>query len=197
MLERGELFACPVEIAADTTRTMVRPFAGKALGRALDNRAYAVANISATTQVLLFSPGNFYRQSVLNAMPNVEVNLAKDDSLTRIERKARRHDVVIFDRVQAPMLPAGNFLLLGTVPPDVGFQATGSVVQPRIQGSGDSALMRGVDLTGVRIDEALKIPIQAASPGLQRLIWSADSELALALLDPHKRMVVLGFDLNQ
>jgi hypothetical protein len=95
------------------------------------------------------------------------------------------------------MVPAGNFLLLGTVPPDVGFQATGSVVQPRIQGSGDSALMRGVDLTGVRIDEALKIPIQAASPGLQRLIWSADSELALALLDPHKRMVVLGFDLNQ
>ena len=117
--------------------------------------------------------------------------------LDNIEREARRHDVVIFDRTPAPALPAGNFLLLGALAPNLPFQATGSVIRPNIQGSGESALMQGVDLTGVRIDKALKIPLQRASAGTQRLFWSADSELALALLDEHKRVVVLGFDINR
>ena len=32
------------------------------------------------------------------------------------------------------------------------------------------------------------------SPGLQRLLWSTDTELALALVDGHRRIVYLGFD---
>jgi len=208
MLERRQLFARVVEVGAGATRTLVMPFKGKALGRAtatididddlsLDNRAYAVANIIDTTQILLFSPGNFYLQSVLSALPNVQVNLATSASLANIEREALRHDVVIFDRIQAPVLPAGNFLLFGTLAPDLPFQSTGSVFQPEIQGTGNSALMQGVDLTGVRIDEALKIPHQLSSPGTHRLFWSADSELALALIDERKRVVLLGFDLNR
>jgi Ca-activated chloride channel family protein len=208
MLERRQLFARAVEVAAGTTRTLVMPFAGKSLGRAtasikidddlpIDNQAYAVANISDSTHVLLFSPGNFYLQSVLSALPNMQVDLATAEQLTNLEREARRYDVVIFDRVQAPVLAAGNFLLLGNIAPNLNFQSTGSVFQPHILGTGDSALMQGVDLTGVRIDEALKIPLQRSSPGLQRLFWSTDSELALALLDERKRMIVLGFDINR
>jgi hypothetical protein len=187
---------------------MLMPFTGRAFGRATasididddlssDNRAYAVANVSDTTHVLLFSPGNFYLQSVLSALPNVQINLATAASAENIEREARRHDVVIFDRTPAPALPAGNFLLLGALAPNLPFQATGSVIKPDIKGSGESALMQGVDLTAVRIDEALKIPLQRASASTQRLFWSADSELALALLDEHKRVVVLGFDINR
>ena len=208
MLERRQLFARSVEVAAGTTRTLVMPFAGKARGRAtarvkydddlsIDNQAYAVANISEPTHVLLFSPGNFYLQSVLSALPNMQVDLASAEQLSNIEREAQRYDVVIFDRVQAPVLAAGNFLLLGNLPPNLDFQSTASVFQPHILGSGDSALMQGIDLTGVRIDEALKIPLQRSSPGLQRLFWSADSELALALLDERKRLIVLGFDINR
>ena len=208
MLERRQLFARGVEVAAGATRTLVMPFAGKALGRAtasitfdddlpMDNHAYAVANISDSMRVLLFSPGNFYLHSVLSALPNVEINLATAAHLTNIEREAERHDVVIFDRVQAPVLPAGNFLLFNNLAPNLAFRATGSVLQPQILGTGDSALMQGVDLTGVRIDEALKIAPQPSSPGLQRLFWSADSELALAVLDEQKRMIVLGFDITR
>ena len=105
--------------------------------------------------------------------------------------------MVIFDRVAAPILPAGNFLLLGSLSPRLPFQSTGSVSKPDIQGIGDSALMQGVDLTGVRIDEALQIPPQTSSADIQRLFWSADSDLALALLDERKRVVVLGFDINR
>jgi len=208
VLERRKLFTRRVDVAANSTRTMLMPFTGKAFGRATasieidddlssDNRAYAVANASDTTHVLLFSPGNFYLQSVLSALPNVQINMATAASLENIEREARRHDVVIFDRTPAPALPAGNFLLLGALAPNLPFQATGSVIKPHIEGSGESALMQGVDLTGVRIDEALKIPLQRASAGTQRLFWSADSELALALLDEHKRVIVLGFDINR
>lgn len=207
-LERRELFAREITVSAQSARTIVLPFEGKALGRATarididddlssDNSAYAVANIADRTHILLFSPGNFYLESVLDALPNVEVTLADENQLANIEREARRYNVVIFDRLQPPALIEGNFLLLGTIAPNLGFQAAESVAKPGIQGVGNSALMQGIDLTGVRIDETLRIPNQTNATGTQRLFWSAEAELALAILDDRKRMVVVGFDINR
>ncbi|MFT5446813.1 MAG: Ca-activated chloride channel family protein [Gammaproteobacteria bacterium] len=211
-LERRELFNRDVEIAADSTRTLVMPFAGKALGRATasididddlpsDNRAWAVTNVTERTHVLLYTSGNFYLQSVLNALPNVELTLAPpedlENSLDNLEREARLNDVVIFDRVPVPQLPAGNFLLIGTLPPNLPVQAGGTVFNPRIQGNSDSALVQGIDLSAVRIDQALRIPPQPPSARVQRLFWDTDTELALALLDERTRIVLLAFDIAQ
>ena len=219
-LERRELFNRDVEIAATSTRTLVMPFSGKALGRASasididddlpsDNRAWAVTNVTERTHILLYTPGNFYLQSVLSALPNVELTLAsaedldhsknnsQDNSFNNLERAARFNDVVIFDRVPVPQLPAGNFLLIGTLAPNLPVQASGTVFNPRIQGNSDSALVQGVDLSAVRIDEALRIPPQPSTAGVQRLFWSTDTELALALLDERTRIVLLAFDIAQ
>ena len=58
-----------------------------------------------------------------------------------------------------------------------------------------SALMRGMDLTAVRIDEARRVVVRERVPGLQRLFWSPETDLALALLDDGLKVVYLGFDL--
>lgn len=213
-LENRELFNRDVEIAANSTRTLVMPFSGKALGRATasidldddlpsDNRTWAVTNVTERTHILLYTSGNFYLQSVLSALPNVELTVAspedlgnsQDNDLNNLERKARLHDVVIFDRVPVPQLPAGNFFLIGTLPPNLAVQSSGTVLTPRIQGNSDSALVEGIDLSAVRIDEALRIPPQPAGAGIQRLFWGTDTELALALLDERTRIVLLGFDI--
>jgi Ca-activated chloride channel homolog len=105
--------------------------------------------------------------------------------------------VVVFDGVVAPRLPAGNFLLLNTVAPGLPFSDAGRVEQPDILGRGASALMREVDLSAVRIDQARRVVIDKPLAGLQRLFWSRETDLALALLDDQLRLVYLGFDLVQ
>jgi hypothetical protein len=69
------------------------------------------------------------------------------------------------------------------------------VAEPRILGRGPSALMRDVDLTAVRITDARRVAISEPGPGLQRLFWSRETDLALALLDDGLKLVYLGFDL--
>ena len=57
--------------------------------------------------------------------------------------------------------------------------------------------MRDVDLSALRIGEARQVVIGKPHPGLQRLFWSPQTDLALALLDDSRRLVYLGFDLAQ
>jgi hypothetical protein len=104
---------------------------------------------------------------------------------------------VVFDGVAAPRLPPGNFVLVNTVAPGLPFSESGRVVRPDILGRGTSALMRDVDLTAVRIDEARRVVIRGEIPGLQRLFWARDTELALALIDGDTKLVYLGFDLSR
>jgi hypothetical protein len=138
---------------------------------------------------------------VLNALPNVELTIASAEDLDNdpgdLERQARLHDVVIFDRVPVPQLPAGNFLLIGTLAADLAVRADRTVLNPRIQGNSDSALIEDIDLSAVRIDKALRIPRQPPTAGVQRLFWAAETELALALLDERTRTVLLAFDIAQ
>jgi hypothetical protein len=55
--------------------------------------------------------------------------------------------------------------------------------------------MRDVDLTAVRIEQARRVVIGRPASGLQRLFWSAETDLAIALLDEDVKLVYLGFDL--
>ena len=202
------LFRRTVELAAQAEQTLVLPFTGPAHGQAIgrievdddlaaDNEVYAAVNPDDALRVLLFTRGNFYLESALGALPNL--NLTKRDGapVEDLPRLAANHDVIVFDGVAAPRLPPGNYLLINTVPPGLPFVDAGRQVQPRALVRGESALLRDVDLTALRIDQARGVIVDKPPPGLQRLIRSPESDLALALLGDGIRLVYLGFDLTQ
>ncbi len=207
-LNGRELFKRDLALGARAERTLVLPFSGRALGQAVaridvdddltaDNAAFAALDTLQPLRVLLFSRGNFYLESVLEALPEVALQRREWRADADLARLAREHDVVVFDGVPAPSLPPGNFLLVDTVAPGLPFSEAGRVARPGIVGTGTSALMRHVDLTAVRIGEARRVVVPAAVPGLQRLFWSGQTDLALALLDEGRRIVYLGFDLGR
>jgi hypothetical protein len=207
-LDGRELFKRTLELAAREEQTLVLPFAGSTFGQALarieadddlaaDNVAYAAVSGHERLRVLLLSRGSFYLESLLAALPNTEVSKRDGADGDDLAQLARNHDVVVFDRVAAPELPPGNFLLIDTVAPGLPFADAGRVTRPSIAGSGSSALMRNVDLAAVRIEEARRIAVDKRRSGLQHLFWSAETDLALAFIDAQRKLVYLGFDLAE
>ena len=207
-LGRRQLLERNLALPSNGTRTVVLPFRGKATGGArarvdinddlaADDEAFAVTGVDVPMRVALVSPGNFYLEHVLQALPNVEYTTHKEVDAEALRYLTRRHDVVVLDRVNAPALPTGRFVLLDSIPPGLPFSAVGTVANPRVEGRGTSTLLRGVDLGGVRIDTATRIEIAAGTEGVQRLFWSPETVLALALVDESVRVVYLGFDLER
>lgn len=211
-LNRNRLLQQNFSIEPLAEQTIVLPFRGRSIGQArasidldddlsADNQAFAVMEVDSGLQLLLIGPGNFYLESVLNAIANVSI--AKLDEIpdsTELARLARRYDVVIFDRISPEeKLPAGNYFLIDALAPELPLRDNGSVTQPLIIGKGVSSLVQTLDLSGVRIDRGRRVMSDEETTGLQRLFWSAETELALALLQEqdHIRLVYLGFDLNQ
>jgi Ca-activated chloride channel family protein len=203
-LDGRMLFRRSLELAPRGEQTLVLPFTGRAVGQAVaridveddlaaDNQAFAAVNAHDPLRVLLLTTGNFYLESVLQALPGVE--LYKSASAADITQLARSHDVVVFDGIPAPRLPPGNFFLVNTVAPDLPFADTGRTARPGMLRRGRSALMSDVDLAAVRIDEARSVVIETPSKALQRLFWSPETDLALALLHDDVKLVYLGFDL--
>lgn len=200
------LFRRSLTLAAQAEQTLVLPFTGRARGQAIgridmdddlaaDNQAFAAVNTDAPLRVLLFTRGNFYLESALEALPNLDLVRRDWSPAEDLARLALSYDVVVFDGIAAPRLPPGNFLLVNSVAPGLPFSDTGRLVRPGPLVRGQSALMRDADLTGVRIDQARRVVIDKPVAGLQRLFWSAETELALALLDERLKVVYLGFDL--
>jgi hypothetical protein len=159
-----------------------------------DDAAFAVLPAPQRRRVLLVGRGSFYLERALAALPDVD--LARSPSLPEagLAQAARRHDVVVLDRVVAPVLPAGNWLLVESVPPGLPFAGAGTVSSPAITGQGPSALLSGIDLAAVRITAARRVVRSPDAPGLQRLFWSVDTDLALAWVGGPRRVVWLGFD---
>jgi hypothetical protein len=205
-LDGRVLFQRSLALPPRGEETLVLAFTGRALGQAVgridveddlaaDNQAFAALDPHVPLRVLLLTPGNFYLESVLEALPGVE--LVKRDAAPAgdIARLARSHDVVIFDGIAAPRLPPGNFLLINTVAPGLPFADAGRAARPGALRRGRSALVRDVDLAAVRIEEARSVVTRAPPKGLQRLFWAPETDLALALLQDDVRLVYLGFDL--
>jgi hypothetical protein len=205
-LDDHVLFRRSLALAARAEETLVLPFTGRARGQATgrieveddlaaDNQAFAAVDANDPLRVLLFSRGNFYLESVLRAMPNLDLVKGNSPPAEDIARIARSYDVVVIDSIAAPQLPSGNFLLVNTVAPGLPFSDSGRLVQPGPLVRGPSALMGDADLTAVRIEQARRVIIDRAVPGLQRLFWSKETDLALALLDEGRKLIYLGFDL--
>jgi hypothetical protein len=205
-LDDHVLFRRSLALAARAEQTVVLPFTGRARGQAIgrievdddlaaDNQAYAAVYADEPLRVLLFTRGNFYLESVLEALPNLVLVKRDGSSAEDIARLALDYDVVVFDGIAAPRLPPGNFLLVNTVAPGLPFSDSGQLVRPGTLVLGQSALMRDADLTAVRVDQARRVVTENQAPGLRRLFWSPETDLALALLDGDVKLVYLGFDL--
>ena len=205
-LDDRVLFRRSLALAARAEETLVLPFTGRARGQAIgrievdddlaaDNQAYAAVSTDDPLRVLLFTRGNFYLESVLEALPNLVLVKRDGSPADDIARLALDYDVVVFDGIAAPRLPPGNFLLVNTVAPGLPFSDTGQLVRPGTLVRGPSALMGDADLTAVRIDQARRVTIDKPVPGLQRLFWSRETDLGLALLEDSRKLVYLGFDL--
>ena len=187
--------------------TVVVPYLGETAGRAranidfaddlaADNQAFAVLGADETLRVALFTAGNFYLESALAALPGAVVNTHDEAGPNRLSRAATTHDLVVLDGLDTGALPPGNYLLIDTLPAGLPFTETGPAVRrPRIEGTGASALVRGLDLAGVRIDAARRVDVDENAQRVQRLFWSAETELALAFIGDDTRVVYLGFDL--
>ena len=195
-----------VTLAAHAEETVVLPFTGRARGQAIarldldddlaaDNLAYAAVHADEPLRVLLFTRGNFYLESALEALPNLVLVKRNGSPAEDIARLARDYDAIVLDGVAAPRLPAGNFLLVNTVAPGLPFSDSGQLVRPGTLVRGQSALMRDADLSALRVDQARRVVTGKQAPGLQRLFWSPETDLALALLDGDVKLVYLGFDL--
>lgn len=207
-LDRAVVLDRELQLEPRAKQTLVVPIEGKASGaaRALiepddeldaDNRAFAVLGTDEPLRIALIGQGNYYLESAFSAMPNVEFTRLDADVEDELAHLARTHDVIVFDGVAAPLLPPGNYLLIDTAAPNLPFEIQGSVTRPAIQGKGASALVRNADLSGVRIDEARRISIDDTAANVQKLFWSEETVLALALLQSGVRAVYLGFDLRQ
>ena len=207
-LEGRTLLDRSLELKPGDQQTVVLRVEGRASGRALarievdddlaaDNQSYAAVDPNASLRVLLFTRGNFYLESVLEALPGLELAKREWSQAEDLARLAMHHDVVVFDGFDAPRLPPGNFLLIDAVAPGLPFSVAGQAQRPTIVGRGSSALMRDVDLTAVRIERAHRVAVNGAVPGLQRLFWARETDLALALIEGDVRLVYLGFDLGQ
>ena len=72
------------------------------------------------------------------------------------------------------------------------------MAHPVVEGKGTSALVRDLDLSALRIDAARRVRSGTAGAAtLHRLLWAAETPLALAFAHDDVRMVYLGFDVTQ
>lgn len=194
-----------VELPAGGRRTLVVPFSGHASGRAsahidvdddlaADNRAFAVLGIDEPLRVALHTQGNFYLESALAAVPNVLLT-RREVPGPHLARDARVHDLVVVDGGDLPELPPGAWLLIDTLPPKLPFRRSGEpVAHPLLEGQAEDPLVRELDFSALRIDSARRIEVDANTDALRRLMWSADTTLALSYARDDLRVVYLGFD---
>ncbi|MCB1741011.1 MAG: VWA domain-containing protein [Gammaproteobacteria bacterium] len=207
-LEEVELFQREVSLEARSSETLVLPFQGDPSGVAharidiedalpSDNVAQVVMPAQRPLRVLLFSSGNSVLQQALLALPAVTTRLSEIvESL--YANQVAHHDLVVFDGVEPPSLPPGRYLFIDAVPPDAPFERTGRVLDQAVEGRGRSALVRDLDITGLKVASAIRVGFrgEVEPDRVQNLFWSAQTPLALSWLDEQRRVVYLGFDLG-
>lgn len=147
-----------------------------------DDEAAAVLDPAPLPPVLLVGPGNSYLERVLALLPVARAAEARAaDPATW-----GAFGVVILDRVDPGPLPPGNYLLIGTVPPNVPAGASGTVPRPQIATwDRTDPVLRFVDLEGVRIDRALALAPQGGHvlvQGPAPLVWAYEGKGIRVLL---------------
>ncbi len=167
-------------------------------GLAADNAAQVTYGGHGPINVLLVSPGNVFLDSLFAAMPRLLVERRKKIAPGELVLLARRHDLVVLDRHTVESLPdEGRFLIFGSPPEGLPFADSGELEDVRVSGTGNAAFIEGLDFSSVKVERARRLIIDPAAAGLQRLLWSRQGDLALAVLRGGRRVVYFGFHLGQ
>ncbi|MDE0213876.1 MAG: VWA domain-containing protein, partial [Deltaproteobacteria bacterium] len=159
-----------------------------------DNRAYLSFPDERPTRVLYVGPGNPYLERLLRYFPHV--TLARIDRIPedRITEQVAAYDVVMLDRVPAPPLERGNFILMRTVPEGLGLRVAGVAPRP-VLASADAAhpLAAGVRLDGLVVRDALTL----VPEGGVTLAGSGSGPLIHAVEKGDLKALVFAFDLTR
>jgi hypothetical protein len=159
----------------------------------LDNRAYGVLSEKTQTWILLVGDGNYFLEQLLTSLPGVHVNVAPEVSQEALPQLLEANHLLIFIGVAPPRLQRGNYLLINTVPPDERFHVQGTVREPQVlDWERQHALLEFVDLTGLRIEEALALQPRGEA---RSLVDAEGTSLVSVVEQPSLRIVTLGFDL--
>ena len=122
-MDAVEIAKRDIVIEANSEVTLSLPMSGRLGKRATvqidyddaleaDNAAYMAFASSAQQRIMLYTPGNFYLETALRALPDTILDIREQADNTEVQAAARGYDVVVFDRVAPPPLDTGKFLFI-------------------------------------------------------------------------------------
>ena len=202
-LEGKTLAHQEIELGAHDRRVLIIPYDGNPEGRlvarleidddfATDNQAYLALTDQAPLRLLYVGPGNPYLSRLLRLFSHLQVTSTPHWEPELAQEKSP-FDVVIFDRVAAPALTRGNFILIDTIAPNLPLQLTGKIHNPRVLSpAANHPLTEGLSLGDLTIREALRVAPKGEGTVLAR---AAASPLLYALNKGGLRVLFVGFDL--
>jgi Ca-activated chloride channel family protein len=159
---------------------------------ATDDQADLIVSDAPTVRLLYVGPGNPFLKNLLRFFPNVEVTAAPAWEPSRAASQ-QPYDVVVFDRVSVPPLTQGNYILIDTLPPNLGLRVEGKIHNPRILSPlARHSITDGLSLGEVHVRESLR---WSAPGGGQVLARSAEAPLLVSLERGKLRMLFIAFDL--
>lgn len=141
----------------------------------IDNRAYAVLDITQRARLLLVTPGNLFLESAFTTdriEKYAEVKITQPEYLAgegyKKEAADGTYDLIIFDQCapeKAQLMPLSNTVFFGSVPPGELWSAEEIFEGPEIIDTDQShPLMQFVNMNGVLIGESLPLkPPKAAT----------------------------------
>ncbi len=192
-----------VRLDAQARRVLIYPFEGDFRGRlearleidddfATDNRAYLAVSDTPMVRIHYVGPGNPYLSSLLRFFPRVQVTTAAQWELDTFAPQSLP-DIVIFDRVPAPELHQGNFILIDAVAPNLPVRNQGRIRNPRIVTPVTKhPITAGLNLGDLRVQESTRMAVTGDVTVLAR---SALSPLMVAVEKDKLRVLLIGFDL--
>jgi Ca-activated chloride channel homolog len=193
-----------IEIEANARRVLIYPFDEPLSGTLearleidddfpTDNRAYLAVNEAPVVRVLYVGPGNPFLDNLFRFFPHVELATASRWE-TNSSTPQDQYDIVIFDRVPAPPLTQGNFILIDTVAPNFPIQVRGKIDRPRLLSPPiKHAVTEGVMLGDLNVRQALNLSMTGEGAVLAR---STETPLLVALAKGKLRALIMGFDLT-
>lgn len=160
---------------------------------AIDDRAWAVSALGASTHIRLVSPGNRFLTTGLQLLPGISVTTVPTPTTTFSETTAQI-PVTILDGVVPPDLPPGNLLFIAPPRSTAFFSVTGEIEFPAVQPvAGDDPMLDNISLSELSVLRAVRLV-----PGSwARVVVDSDGgPLLLAGERNGRRIVVLTFDLH-
>ena len=159
-----------------------------------DNRAFLAFPEERPTRVLYVGPGNPFLERLLRYFPHVTLARIDRIPVDRVTEQVAAYDVVILDRVPAPPLVRGNFVLIRTVAEGLPLRVAGQTPRPaRVSAGSEHPLAAGVRLDGLYVRDALELDPGGGVP----LAESEHGPLIHAVEAGDLKALVFAFDLTQ